>query len=39
MKQAQDLSKDPRAKKKIADARQRLMHRHTKESKAPGSRP
>jgi hypothetical protein len=34
MGQAQDMAKDPATKRKIADARQRLMHRDTQEKKA-----
>jgi hypothetical protein len=33
MSQAQDMAKDPQTKKKIEDARQRLMHRNTEENK------
>jgi hypothetical protein len=35
MSQAQEMAKDPRTKKKIADARQRLMHRDSQERKPP----
>ena len=33
MKQGQQMAKDPETKKKIADARTRLMHRDTQERK------
>jgi hypothetical protein len=34
MSEAQQMAKDPATKKKIEDARQRLMHRHSQEDKA-----
>jgi hypothetical protein len=39
MKQAQDLAKDPRTKKRIDDARERLMHRGQAEQQAQTKRP
>ena len=38
MSQAQDMTKDPEMKQKIADASQRLMHRDDAQKKPPATR-